>query len=43
MVGILVVVVVVMLVFVTGETAVGLGEVMLVLVETVTLALRQRL
>ena len=32
-----------MLVFVTGETAVGVSEVMLVLVETITVALRQRL
>ena len=43
MVVFLVVVVVVLLVFVTGETAIGLGEVMLMLVETITVALRQRL
>ena len=43
LVVILVVVVGVLVVFVTGETARGIGEVMLMLVETITVALRQRL
>ena len=43
LVVILVVVVGVLVVFVTGETARGMGEVMLMLVETITVAVRQRL